>query len=236
MIDLEARTCGKRGMTKARINCSIGHNPCGQRENLIDESKSIDCPRCSMKETWFHVTQCPATWEKNKRFLEMARKEIGKVVVSEECRRMALIEDIENAIYGRNCYKTMQQVIGIEAVFRGFVVIDWFGVDLKSERYKNLNKKIVTLCMQHYWECWEKRNEIRMRPDVRREYMRKWHDRLVEKAKFHSSENVRIYVREYETRLENRSTDSIQRWLIGLTKVIKWAKDFGSEDIGRYMR
>ena len=75
-----------------------------------------------------------------------------------------------------------------------------------------------------------------MRPDVRREYVRKWHDRLVEKAKFHSSENVRKYVREHERSLENRSTESIQRWLIGLTAVIKRAEDFRREDIRRYMR
>lgn len=74
---------------------------------MIDESKSWDFPRHGIKETWFHVMQCPETCEKNKKFIEKSKKEIEKVEVHESCRKYAMLDDVENLINGRNYYKTI---------------------------------------------------------------------------------------------------------------------------------
>ena len=52
-----------------------------------------------------------------------------------------MIDDIENLIENKDEHKTMQQVLGIEMVFRGFIVTEWHGADAKFKDYEKLNKK-----------------------------------------------------------------------------------------------
>ena len=49
------------------------------------------------------------------------------------------------------------------------------------------------------------------------------------------SDDVRRYIREYELKVEDRPTDQIKRWLIGLNMVIKRVKEYRMNAIRRYV-
>lgn len=40
-------------------------------------------------------------------------------------------------------YETNQQHVGMQELFRGYVVIDWEGTNLNTTKFKKLNKIIV---------------------------------------------------------------------------------------------
>ena len=51
LVDIDTRYGYRGGALRSTINCSLGCNPCGKRENTIDKSKSLECPRCGESET-----------------------------------------------------------------------------------------------------------------------------------------------------------------------------------------
>ena len=57
-----------------------------------------------------------------------------------------MINDIENYLFDKEKYVTMQQVLGIDMLFRGFIVKDWFGKDQNACKYGMYNKAIIKLC------------------------------------------------------------------------------------------
>ena len=70
---------------------------------------------------------------------------------------MLFIEDILR--YAENEeeeeYKMNQQYAGMQELFRGYVVIDWEGINLKSSTYKKLNRIITKKCAEYYDKCWK---------------------------------------------------------------------------------
>ena len=114
-----------------------------------------------------------------------------------------MILDIENYLENKEDMNTMQQVIGHNMVFRGFIVKDWFGKNKNESKYVKYNKVITKLCTQHYWTCWKERNDIINTKDIKRKYVLEWYENEVGKGKYHPSENVRRYVREYATIVRN---------------------------------
>ena len=75
--------------------------------------------------------------------------------------------------------------------------------------------------MHYYDKYWKERNEIKFKPEIQRKYVIEWYEKEILNAKMHWAESVRKYIREYELNTENRETDQIQRWLIGLIMVKK---------------
>lgn len=130
----------------------------------------------------------------------------------------------------------MQQVLGYDMIFRGFIVKNWFGKNENAHKHGKYNKAITKLCVQYHWMCLKERNNIMRKKEIKRKYVLEWFDGEVEKAKFHKSKNVRRYVREYTTAVRSQATDQIQRWLIGLNNVTKREKLHEIDDIRRYMR
>ena len=61
-----------------------------------------------------------------------------------------------------------------------------------------------------------------------------WHGNEMEEVRNTMNSEVTRYVREYETCIEKRTTDSIQRWLIGLNIVKRRAKEYNEGDMRRY--
>ena len=83
----------------------------------------------------------------NEGFERNMKIKINKIDVPNHMQKHDIIDDLENIIKNKDECKTMQQVLGIEMVFRGFIVTDWFRADANCKDYEELNKKIVELCM-----------------------------------------------------------------------------------------
>ena len=146
-----------------------------------------------------------------------------------------MVDDIEDFLNGNDRLKTKQRILGVSMIFRGFIVKDWHGDNVNCKEYLEFKKAIVKLCVAYYWKFWEERNEAKFKPEIRRKFVVEWYKRQIEKAKMSVSAEVRKYIREYELQVDDRPTDQIQRWFIGLNMVIKRAKDHKVNDIRRYV-
>ena len=72
------------------------------------------------------------------------------------------IDIIHNIIHYFNqdtIFKTMQHIIRMDILFRGFTMIDQKGND-KTRRYCESNKIIVNECTKFYFEYWILRNKL----------------------------------------------------------------------------
>ena len=164
------------------------------------------------------------------------KNEVEKIENPEQIQWKLMIDDVEKYMTNREDYCTMQQVLGHDMIFRGFIVKDWFGKNVNAHKYGKHNKAITKLCVQYYWMCWKERNEIMNKKEIKSKNVLEWFDGEVEKAKIHKSKNVRRYVREYATAVRSQATDHMQRWLIDLNNVTKREKLHEIDNIRRYMR
>ena len=70
LVDTEARMVFSGGGTAAQIKCSLGLNPHGKREKIMNKNKNDLCPACESKEDWSHVIKCPRLKEKTQNWLK----------------------------------------------------------------------------------------------------------------------------------------------------------------------
>ena len=82
------------------------------------------------------------------------RVEIGKIKIGDVIWRQDIVDDIENFLNGNDRRKKMQRVLGVNMIFRGFIVKDWHGDNRNCKKYLELNKKLVKLSVACYWKCW----------------------------------------------------------------------------------
>ena len=93
------------------------------------------------------MIKCKETIELRKEFIEKLLVELIKQTIDnvDVNMIMAFCEDILRYLEEEeeDKYETNQQYIGMKELFRGYIVIDWEGVDLQYVKYRNLNRIIV---------------------------------------------------------------------------------------------
>ena len=79
--------------------------------------------------------------------IELARNKPKEVHIEEI---MSFVEDILRYLENEEDeeYEMNQQYVGMQELFRGYVVIDWEGTNLKNERCKKLNRIIVIVTIE----------------------------------------------------------------------------------------
>ena len=93
----------------------------------------------------------------------------------EEHEVLDMLHDIVTYLkVNNNRLRTTQQLIGIENVFQGYIVINWFDTD-KTFKYRSVNKIIVKECVMFYNKCWLQRNEILHSKDIQHDFITKWY-------------------------------------------------------------
>ena len=76
---------------------------------------------------------------------------------------------------------TIQSVIGISLIFRGWIVKNWINVlDNQPRRIHLLNKIIIKQSVLFYAEAWKHRNEVLHYPETYRSYVIEWYNKVVE--------------------------------------------------------
>ena len=164
-IDIEARNAFMAGkVTTAMIKFVHGFNHYGLRDAMVNEQMfEATCPRCESVETWEHIIKCQATIHLRRTFIrnlvvELARNKSDQIHVEEI---MSFVEDILRYLENEQEeeYEMNQQYVGMQELFRGYIVIDWEGTNFGNKKYKKLNKIIVKRCVEFYDACWKHRND-----------------------------------------------------------------------------
>ena len=50
-------------------------------------------------------------------------------------------------------YETNQHLVGMQELFRGYVVVVWKGTNFSSTKYNVLNKIVAKKCVEFYVKC-----------------------------------------------------------------------------------
>ena len=80
------------------------------------------------------------------------KEELLKVESIEEIiyEAIQMINNIEQYLLGNNYFITKQKEIGFKALFRGFIVRDWFDNDIEFNKYCLQNEVIVQEYVGYY--------------------------------------------------------------------------------------
>ena len=122
-----------------------------------------------------------------------------------------IIEDIKTYVMGaQNEYATTQHAIGMELIFKGWVVKNWFDVQQK-QRFTTgkVNKIIVKQSMVFYLKAWKNRNDIMHNSGRYREHVIDWHKRLIKEIEKGNKPSIRKYVRMQRLELDKSDTGYI---------------------------
>ena len=76
-----------------------------------------------------------------------------------------------------------QQYLGMQELFRGYVVIDWEGTNFKNEKYKKLNRISVKRYIEYYDKCWKYQNNEYHDKEKQRKRLIKWYEKNEKKGR-----------------------------------------------------
>ena len=100
-------------------------------------------------------------------------------------------------------YITTQHVIGMELIFKEWVVKNWMDMQqVQSHRMKKINKIIVKNSIIFYLKAWTQRNEVMYNSEKYQNYIIEWYRRIVEAIKKGDKPNMRTYVERQKLDLE----------------------------------
>ena len=147
-----------------------------------------------------------------------------------------MVEDIMNYLESgdEDEYETNQQYIGVDQLFRGFVVKDWQEANFHSTKYRILNKILVYHSVHHYNECWKHRNEAYHDPIKQRNRMLEWYNKIKNYIERNEPRMVNLYIRKHEINVNECTTDTIRKWILNAKEVMKKAEKLKKNDIRRY--
>jgi len=149
-----------------------------------------------------------------------------------------IVDDIRNYVMKeQNEYTTTQHVIGMDLLFKGWVVKNWLNVNNKQRHVmKRINKIIVKQSVIYYSKAWKNRNDVLHDTEKYREQVIDWHKRLVENIENSNKPSMRRYVRMQKLDLSKCDTGYIRLWNMSTVKMMKNAKDESVNDIRNYFQ
>lgn len=238
-MDVEARNCFHGGVGNGTLNCVVGFNHHGKRNGKINEGlTSSKCPRCGQEEDWEHVILCNGMQGIKEQYIKEMKGKMLKIAKQERERQLVelIVKDIETYVNQEsNEYTTTQHVVGMDLMFKGWVIKNWLNVQQKQEYImKKINKIIVKCSVMFYSKAWMHRNEIMHDADKYKEYVVEWHKRIVNKIERGNKPSMRRYLRMQKIDVNKCDVGYIQLWNESTMKMFKQAKSENENDIRNY--
>ena len=197
-----------------------------------------ECPRCSEDETWEHVIKCRKTINIRKEFIKTLIKEMLQKFSTDidQDEILSLIEDILKYLESDDSdeYETNQGIIGIQYIFRGYIVKAWTGSNFSQDKYHKLNKIAVRLCIEHYYNCWIDRNKSFHDEEYQKERIMQWYQKVKESMRESPYPQVKAYVQRNELNIDRTTLNNIVRWIYNVKEMVKKADKRPQNDIRRY--
>ena len=109
----------------------------------------------------------------------------------------------------------MKGLIGLEAIFRGFIVKYWTG-DGNETKFEKYNRVIAMNCVEMYFQCWTDRNEKFNEPEEQMRSLQICADKIRNKVESQSG-YAKIF---YEAHPLKENTKDIQ-YLKNLIRTIR---------------
>ena len=112
-------------------------------------------------------------------------------------------------------------LIRMKEFFREYTVRVWVGVNMSSDKYRELNKSVTRKCIEFYARCQKYRNnasydEERQKKQVKNKFVKKR-----EKALNSDAQQVRDYARKFAINKERSDMEKLQKQIMSLKKLEK---------------
>ena len=118
------------------------------RDILINEKIADNsCLQCNNRVDWIHIIKYHEIDHLKAPQLSELKEKLLKIKHDANLEQIDLmIEDITLFLNDETPINTNQLIIRYNMLFRGYIIRNWFGMD-SSNKYKDLNKVIVKLCI-----------------------------------------------------------------------------------------
>ena len=126
--------------------------------------------------------------------------------------------------------------MGYGAIFRGIIVRDCVAGNELETRYTAHNKIITAKSVAHYYNCWYRRNTRRHSEVVKRKIVREWFKNEITDADNLRHPVISTYIERGAMQIINRSTNTIQKWLIALHTIRKTGTCAKTADIRSFFQ
>ena len=140
----------------------------------------IEYPRCSEVETWNHIIKYNETRYLRVQYVKELTTEILKEKLPniEEEEIFSLVEDMLRYFKNNKSkdYEINQVIIGMNDLFRGYVVKIQMGINFNSKKYTKLNKIAMKYYIKYYNNCQKYKNEYYYDTEKQRERIVKWYE------------------------------------------------------------
>ena len=135
----------------------------------------------------------------------------------------SIIEDILRYIEQNESddYETNQGMIGMQELFRGYVVKVQNGVDFSRDNYRSLNKILVKYCVYYYNTCWKHRNEQFHNGERQRKWVIEWYKNINKYIQDKESPQVKLFICRNKLKIEMYKTEIILQWIYNVKEMIK---------------
>lgn len=238
-VDINVRNCFRGGVGVGTLKCIVGYNHHGKRNKLVNKGLTEDkCPRCEQIEDWEHVILCQSITGMKDEYLNELKSKMSKIAIHENERELVelIMKDIKAYVHNEDAeFTTTQQLIGMDLLFKGWVVKNWLNVNQEqSYLMKKLNKILVKHSVMFYSKAWVHRNEILHDTEKCREHTLTWYNNLVVAVENGDKPSVKRYVRMQRLDTEKCETSYIRLWIETTAKMLKEAKKEMVNDIRNY--
>lgn len=171
-------------------------------------------------------------------YLNELKSKMNKIATHENERELVelIMKDIKAYVHNKDAeFTTTQQLIGMDLLFKGWVVKNWLNVNQEqSYLMKKLNKILVKHSVMFYSKVWVHRNEILHDTEKCREHTLTWYNNLVVAVENGDKPSVKRYVRMQRLDTEKCETSYIRLWIETTAKMLKEAKKEMVNDIRNY--
>jgi len=240
-VDKEARNCFAGGVGVSTLKCVAGYNHHGCRNNKIN-SGLIDnkCPICGEIEDWKHIVRCQGIDQMKEAYLIDLENELKKVKGVHQERETVnhILSDINTYIKNNNEeLVTTQQLIGMDLIFKGWVMKNWLNVNqCQSVVMKNVNRIIVRKSVQFYSKAWMNRNELLHDEQKYRPHVIEWYERIRSAILNGNKPEMKKYLRAQELDVSRCSSSYIRMWNMGATELMRRVPEERMQDIRMFFR
>ena len=229
-LDLEARNVFHEGIGAGTLKCISGFNHYGDRDKAMNNNLTSNrCP----------IITCAVIKPMRIAHMQSLKSDMQKVkncIHIEEPVNL-MLTDIENYLQGGEptdgC--TTQSIIGMNALFRGWITMNWLDAGMPQPRKMHtLNKIIVKHSVRFYSQAWKHRNEAKHDPSKFKEFVCEWCEKVADMVKDDNKPELSKYARTQEINAENCYAAHVVSWIKGTLEFKKKAKREAANDIRGY--
>ena len=100
-------------------------------------------------------------------------------------------------------HNTMQSFIGIQILFRGWIVKNWEDSnETQPKKMHNTNKVIARHSVKFYAKAWQHRNDVMHDPVKHRSFVIDWYEQIKDLILAEKSPDIKKYLRSQELDVE----------------------------------